>query len=184
MQNGLYLTCINGKITRDIDFISFHYLLCLYNGESYVLAIGDIVSAGISYCLSKMCKLTQIQLFLMHVTMYITCTMYIICVHVTHICYACVISIITLGSGCACLYIICICWVFFLFHNFYVHIKSILIFSKIDVVGSLINKMIHKDDVEVLKLQFNRHSNFHYTTQSCEEDNKAYIPGMQGQHKA
>ena len=49
MQNGLYLTCINGKITRDIDFISFHYLLCLYNGESDVLAIGDIVSAGISY---------------------------------------------------------------------------------------------------------------------------------------
>nr|XP_022321361.1 aryl hydrocarbon receptor nuclear translocator-like protein 1 isoform X2 [Crassostrea virginica] len=47
---------------------------------------------------------------------------------------------------------------------------------QIDVVGSLINKMIHKDDVEVLKLQFNRHSNFHYTTQSCEEDNKAYIP--------
>ena len=56
MQNGLYLTCINGKITRNIDFISFRYLLCLYNGESDVLAIGDIVSAGISYCLSKMCK--------------------------------------------------------------------------------------------------------------------------------
>lgn len=52
MQNGLYLTCINGKITRNIDFISFRYLLCLYNGESYVLAIGDIVSAGISYCLN------------------------------------------------------------------------------------------------------------------------------------
>ena len=48
MQNGLYLTCINGKITRDIDFISFHYLLCLYNGKSDVLTTGDIIS----YCLS------------------------------------------------------------------------------------------------------------------------------------
>lgn len=47
---------------------------------------------------------------------------------------------------------------------------------QIDVLGSSINKMIHKDDVELLKIQFKWLINFHYTTQISTEDSKSYIP--------
>lgn len=47
---------------------------------------------------------------------------------------------------------------------------------QIDVLGSSINKMIHKDDVELLKLQFKWLNNFHYTTKTSTEDCKSYIP--------
>lgn len=47
---------------------------------------------------------------------------------------------------------------------------------QIDVLGSSINKMIHKDDVELLKIQFKWLINFHYTTQTSTEDSKSYIP--------
>lgn len=38
--------------------------------------------------------------------------------------------------------------------------------------------MIHKDDVELLKIQFKWLINFHYTTQTSTEDSKSYIPGI------
>lgn len=38
--------------------------------------------------------------------------------------------------------------------------------------------MIHKDDVELLKLQFKWLNNFHYTTKTSTEDCKSYIPGI------
>lgn len=38
--------------------------------------------------------------------------------------------------------------------------------------------MIHKDDVELLKIQFKWLINFHYTTQTGTEDSKSYIPGI------
>ncbi|XP_062586478.1 uncharacterized protein LOC134248068 [Saccostrea cucullata] len=47
---------------------------------------------------------------------------------------------------------------------------------QVDVLGSPINKILHKDDVELFKLQFNQDSNFHYTTEQNNEDNKTYIP--------
>ncbi|XP_061184397.1 basic helix-loop-helix ARNT-like protein 1 [Saccostrea echinata] len=47
---------------------------------------------------------------------------------------------------------------------------------QVDVLGSPINKMLHKDDVELFKLQFNQDNNFHYTTEQYTEENKTYIP--------
>ncbi|XP_048738725.1 neuronal PAS domain-containing protein 2-like isoform X2 [Ostrea edulis] len=46
---------------------------------------------------------------------------------------------------------------------------------QIDVLGSPINKILHNEDIDLFKLQFNRHNNFCYTTKQCSETNKAYI---------